>query len=76
MVGYLAARTDRIRIGVIGNALPLHQNPLRVAEEIAMLDIVSGGRIISGHVRGMGAEYHSSGMNPTTSKARFWRPTT
>ncbi len=69
---YLAARTRRIRIGVIGNALPLHQNPLRVAEEIAMLDIISGGRIISGHVRGMGAEYHSSGMNPTISKSRFW----
>lgn len=70
--GWLAARTSHIRIGVIGNALPLHQNPLRVAEEIAMLDVISGGRIISGHVRGMGAEYHSSGMNPTTSKARFW----
>ena len=69
---YLAARTSRIRIGVIGNALPLHRNPLRVAEEIAMLDIISGGRIISGHVRGMGAEYHSSGMDPTSSKARFW----
>jgi alkanesulfonate monooxygenase SsuD/methylene tetrahydromethanopterin reductase-like flavin-dependent oxidoreductase (luciferase family) len=70
--GYLAARTEHIRIGVIGNALPLHQNPLRVAEEIAMLDLISGGRIISGHVRGMGAEYHSSGVDPTTSKGRFW----
>jgi len=70
--GWLAARTEHIRIGVIGNALPLHQNPLRVAEEIAMLDIISGGRIISGHVRGMGAEYHSSGMDPTRSKGRFW----
>ncbi len=70
--GWLAARTSRVKIGVIGNALPLHQNPLRVAEEIAMLDIISGGRIISGHVRGMGAEYHSSGMDPTRSKSRFW----
>ncbi len=70
--GYLAAKTSRIKIGVIGNALPLHQNPLRIAEEIAMLDLISGGRIISGHVRGMGAEYHSSGQDPTTSKAKFW----
>lgn len=69
---YLAARTSRIRIGIVGNALPLHLNPLRVAEEVAMVDIISGGRIISGHVRGMGAEYHSSGQNPTVSKARFW----
>ena len=70
--GYLAAKTEHIRIGVIGNALPLHANPLRVAEEIAMLDVITGGRIISGHVRGMGAEYHSSGMDPTLSKGRFW----
>ena len=37
-----------------------------------MLDIITGGRIISGHVRGMGAEYHSSGLDPTRSKERFW----
>ena len=69
---YLAARTQRIRIGIVGNALPLHRTPLRVAEEIAMLDVVSGGRIISGHVRAMGAEYVSAGADPSTSKARFW----
>lgn len=68
---WLAARTSRIRIGVIGNALPLHRNPLRVAEEIAMLDVISGGRIISGHVRAMAAEYLSAGVDPTMSKGRF-----
>ncbi len=69
---YLCAKTERIRIGILGNALPLHRNPLRVAEEVAMLDVLSGGRIISGHVRAMGAEYVSSGVDPTTSKERFW----
>ena len=69
---YLAAKTERIRIGVVGNALPLHRNPLRVAEEIAMLDVLSGGRIVSGHVRALGAEYISSQVDPTTSKDRFW----
>jgi alkanesulfonate monooxygenase SsuD/methylene tetrahydromethanopterin reductase-like flavin-dependent oxidoreductase (luciferase family) len=69
---YLAAKTRKIRIGIVGNALPLHLNPVRVAEEIAMVDIISGGRIISGHVRGMGAEYHSSTQDPTKSKDRFW----
>ena len=69
---YLAAKTSRIRIGVVGNALPLHRNPVRVAEEIAMLDVLSGGRIISGHVRAMGAEYVSAGSDPTLSKQRFW----
>ena len=57
---------------MIGNALPLHGNPMRVAEEIAMLDVISGGRIISGFVRGTGNEYHSYGVDPSTSRDRFW----
>ncbi len=40
---------------LLGNALPLRDHPLRVAEEVAMLDVISGGRIISGFVRGIGA---------------------
>ena len=72
MASNIVARTDRIRVGVIGNALPLHGNPMRVAEEIAMLDVMSGGRIISGFVRGTGNEYHSYGIDPSTSRERFW----
>lgn len=59
------------KIGILGNAISLRQNPLRIAEEIAMLDVISGGRIISGFVRGIGAEYHSLGMNPAESRDRF-----
>ena len=69
MAAYLVARTERIPIGIIGNALPLHANPLRVAEEIAMLDVISGGRIISGFVRGTGMEYYSYGANPSVLAA-------
>src|SRR4029453_3621279 len=72
MAAYLVAKTERIPIGIIGNALPLHGNPLRVAEEIAMLDVISGGRIISGFVRGTGMEYYSTGANPAYSQERFW----
>ena len=60
------------RIGIIGNALPLHADPLRIAEEIAMLDVISGGRIISGFVRGTGMEYYSYNVNPTCSRDRFY----
>ncbi len=67
----LARRTKNIQISIIGNALPLHQHPLRVAEEIAVLDVITGGRIISGFVRGIGAEYHTFGMNPNESRERF-----
>lgn len=68
----LVARTKDIPIGVIGNAIPLHSNPLRVAEEIAMLDVISGGRIISGFVRGIGCEYFNNPVVPADSVERFW----
>jgi alkanesulfonate monooxygenase SsuD/methylene tetrahydromethanopterin reductase-like flavin-dependent oxidoreductase (luciferase family) len=67
----LIQRTSHIPIGVIGNAIPLHGNPLRVAEEIAMLDVISGGRIISGFVRGIGCEYFNNGIVPGDSVERF-----
>lgn len=72
MAAALARRTTRARIAVLGNGLPLRENPLRIAEEIAMLDVVSGGRVISGFVRGIGPEYYSIGVNPTHSRERFY----
>lgn len=69
---WIAAHTERIRIGVMGNVLNTHLNPMRVAEDIAMLDVMSGGRMISGFVFGTGMEYHSYGINPATGRERFW----
>jgi alkanesulfonate monooxygenase SsuD/methylene tetrahydromethanopterin reductase-like flavin-dependent oxidoreductase (luciferase family) len=71
MAAVLTQRVKRAKIGIVGNALPLHDDPLRVAEEIAMLDVISGGRIISGFVRGTGMEYFSYGINPTLSRERM-----
>lgn len=59
------------RIPIIGRALPLLNNPLTVAEEYAMLDALSHGRIVAGFVRGIGCEYHASGANPIYSHDRF-----
>src|SRR5579884_2744559 len=67
----LVQRTKRVKIAVLGNALPLRDHPVRVAEEVAMLDVISGGRIISGFVRGIGAEYYSMGVNPAHSRERW-----
>jgi alkanesulfonate monooxygenase SsuD/methylene tetrahydromethanopterin reductase-like flavin-dependent oxidoreductase (luciferase family) len=72
MAAALVRRTSRAKIAILGNALPLRDHPLRIAEEVAMLDVMSGGRIISGFVRGIGAEYVSSGVNPTYSRERFY----
>ncbi len=67
----LARRTKTIKIAILGSALPLRTHPLMIAEEHAMIDVITGGRLISGFVRGIGAEYHSFGVNPTVSHARF-----
>ena len=72
MGSQIVARTSKIPVGIIGNALPLHDNPVRVAESVAMLDVLSEGRIISGFVRGTGMEYHSMRANPAYSRERFW----
>ena len=71
VAGLLARRTSRCKIAILGNGLPLRDHPLRVAEEVAMLDVVTGGRVISGFVRGIGCEYHSFSLNPAHSRERF-----
>src|SRR5436189_4098429 len=71
MAGALARRTKTAKIAVLGRALPLLNNPLVVAEEFAMLDNITGGRLVAGFVRGIGAEYHSWGANPAESHDRF-----
>ncbi len=48
---FVAMNTKRIRVGQLGIVLP-SQNPLRVAEDIAMLDHMSGGRANAGFARG------------------------
>src|SRR5438067_13228609 len=67
----LIQRTSRVQLAILGRALPLMNNPIYIAEEFAMLDNLSKGRIIAGFVRGIGSEYHSSGTNPYFSHERF-----
>ena len=71
IAGALARTTTQAKIAVLGRALPLVNNPLTIAEEYAMIDNISGGRLISGFVRGIGVEYHATGVNPAFSLERF-----
>ena len=48
---YFAMQTKRIRVGQLGIVLPA-SNPIRVAEDIAMLDHMTGGRANAGFARG------------------------
>jgi alkanesulfonate monooxygenase SsuD/methylene tetrahydromethanopterin reductase-like flavin-dependent oxidoreductase (luciferase family) len=69
--GAVVARTQKVRIGTAVVVLPLH-NPILVAEEIAMLDVLSGGRmeigIGSGYQR---QEFDGLGIDMNESRARF-----
>jgi alkanesulfonate monooxygenase SsuD/methylene tetrahydromethanopterin reductase-like flavin-dependent oxidoreductase (luciferase family) len=67
----LARQTSRVKIAVVGNALPLYDPPTRVAEEFAMIDVISGGRLIAGMVVGGGPEYYSFSVNPAHARERF-----
>jgi alkanesulfonate monooxygenase SsuD/methylene tetrahydromethanopterin reductase-like flavin-dependent oxidoreductase (luciferase family) len=71
MGSILARQTKRCKIAVIGNALPLYNPVTRVAEEFAMIDVISGGRLIAGLVVGGGPEYYSFSMDPTHARAMF-----
>jgi alkanesulfonate monooxygenase SsuD/methylene tetrahydromethanopterin reductase-like flavin-dependent oxidoreductase (luciferase family) len=66
-----AARTRRIRLGTGVSLLPLH-HPLRLAEEYAMLDVLSGGRLDYGIGRGfLRYAYELLGVDQAESRARY-----
>ena len=67
----LAKITERVKILLAGNILPIWDDPLRLAEEIAMIDLMSGGRVISGFVRGTGVESLAHNVNTITNRERF-----
>ena len=71
MAACLARRTKQAKLVILGNVLPLYDHPQRVAEEIAMLDVITKGRVVSGMVVGTGMEYFSYKINPTYARDRF-----
>jgi alkanesulfonate monooxygenase SsuD/methylene tetrahydromethanopterin reductase-like flavin-dependent oxidoreductase (luciferase family) len=72
MVGTLAAaRTKRLRIGTAVSLAPFY-HPLRLAEEVALLDLLSGGRVNWGSGRGFArVEFAAFGVPPEESVSRF-----
>jgi alkanesulfonate monooxygenase SsuD/methylene tetrahydromethanopterin reductase-like flavin-dependent oxidoreductase (luciferase family) len=67
----LAAVTERVKIVQLGNPLPTYDSPLQFAEEIAMIDMISQGRLVSGIVRGAGQEQICLNANPAYNRERF-----
>ncbi len=71
MAAALIQRTKTSKICVLGDALPLYNPPLRVAEEYAILDVMSGGRLMAGMVPGDQPGYYAHQVNPSEARARF-----
>jgi alkanesulfonate monooxygenase SsuD/methylene tetrahydromethanopterin reductase-like flavin-dependent oxidoreductase (luciferase family) len=67
----IAATTKRVKIVTLGNPLPVADNPVRLAEELAMIDLLSRGRLVPGIVRGGGVEAFASNTNPAFNRERF-----
>src|SRR5579862_202786 len=70
MVAVASQHTKNLKFVIMGHLLPMH-NPLRIAEETAMADILSNGRVIAGLARGAPREYHVFSMQASEARARF-----
>jgi len=67
----LARTTKKPKIVLLGNPLPIFDNPVRLAEELAEIDLISRGRLVSGFVRGTGVESLATNTNPLFNRERF-----
>jgi alkanesulfonate monooxygenase SsuD/methylene tetrahydromethanopterin reductase-like flavin-dependent oxidoreductase (luciferase family) len=67
--GAIAYQTSKAKVAMIGNLIPIN-NPIRVAEEYAMLDCMTGGRLIAGMMRGIPHEYIAYNIPPSESWGR------
>jgi alkanesulfonate monooxygenase SsuD/methylene tetrahydromethanopterin reductase-like flavin-dependent oxidoreductase (luciferase family) len=70
MAGAVTQRVRRAKIALLGATIPI-LNPVRVAEEFAMLDTLTGGRVVAGMLRGTANEYVTYDVNPAESRGRF-----
>ncbi len=67
----IATLTTHAKIVLMGNCLPLHAHPVRLAEELAMIDVLSGGRLVSGFLRGGAREYAAYGIPIAKGRGMF-----
>ena len=60
----VARRTTNANLIVLGNSIAMYNPPIRVAEEFAMLDLISGGRLVAGFP--VGSSPDAYGFVPAT----------
>src|SRR5436853_7665935 len=66
---FIAAHVTKIKIALLGPIVP-QSNPIRIAEELAMLDTMAGGRLVVGLLRGTTNEYLTYDLNPKEARER------
>ena len=67
----LARMTKRAKIVLLGNIIPIWDDPLWLVEQLAIIDMISRGRLVSGWVRGTGRESVSHNAPPPYNWERF-----
>ncbi|MEE2954891.1 MAG: LLM class flavin-dependent oxidoreductase [Pseudomonadota bacterium] len=71
-VAIVARQTKNARLCILGNPVANLADPIRCAEEMAMIDNISHGRLECGFVRGVPYELFASNANPTETNERLW----
>ena len=69
--GILARVTQRAKIVLLGNILPIWDDPLWLVEQLSIIDMISKGRLVSGWVRGTGRESVAHNAPPPYNWERF-----
>jgi alkanesulfonate monooxygenase SsuD/methylene tetrahydromethanopterin reductase-like flavin-dependent oxidoreductase (luciferase family) len=73
MAAALTRRTSRVKLVLMGNSVALYDPPTRVAEEMAMLDVMSGGRLVAGFPVGTPMDtVFTYGRSPATLREKYW----
>ena len=72
MLAALARQSKTARLLILGNPIANRRQPVRVAEEMAMVDVLSHGRLEAGFVRGVPYEILPANSNPVRMNERHW----
>ena len=68
----VARQTSQGRICILGNPVANRNDPIRIAEEMAMIDNICRGRLDVGFVRGVPYEIFAANTNPTQTVEKLW----
>ncbi|MCH2505619.1 MAG: LLM class flavin-dependent oxidoreductase, partial [Dehalococcoidia bacterium] len=71
-LGILARETKKARLLILGNPIVNRQHPIRVAEEMAYIDVLSRGRVDCGFGRGVPYEIAPANAYPYRGSERLW----